>query len=96
MSTVGVPDEQVVEDYAATEQFLTPAFRKRLERTAMPAHIDEQAHAVMLVSPPSMMRGVLGTIATRHGSAADYLLHSGLSSAQMQALQRALVAPHAA
>ena len=77
LAAVGADREAIVQDYALTASQL-PVSRNR-------------AIAVATQSPAPVMRDLLAGIDAQHGSAADYLLSSGLTSAELDALGRALV-----
>ncbi|MBS1906750.1 MAG: tyrosine-protein phosphatase [Actinobacteria bacterium] len=92
LAAVGADREAIVEDYAMTASQLPEsrnrAIAKWLEERLPIAH---DAIAVATQSPAPVMRELLKGIDEQHGSAADYLLASGLTRAELEALQAALV-----
>jgi len=92
LTAVGADREAVVEDYALTAQLLPAARRAAIVQYLNANHPDAR-HAVALAveSPAPVMRALLAGIDERYGSAAEYLLSSGLSEAELEALGAALV-----
>ncbi|WP_295033118.1 tyrosine-protein phosphatase [uncultured Microbacterium sp.] len=92
LAAVGADRDAIVEDYALTASQLPEsrnrAIAKWLEERLPIAH---DAIAVATQSPAPVMRELLETIDAEHGSAADYLLASGLTRAELEALGTALV-----
>lgn len=93
LAAAGVDTEDVVADYARTEAHL-PEWRN----TAVVAHLRRiHPHARHLeelatTSPAPVMRGLLGDVAARYGSAADYLRAHGMSDDELAELGRVLIA----
>ena len=92
LAAVGADRDAIVQDYALTASQLPDsrnrAIAKWLEERLPIAH---DAIAVATQSPAPVMRDLLARIDAQHGSAADYLLSSGLTPAELDALGRALV-----
>ncbi|PRB08311.1 tyrosine-protein phosphatase [Microbacterium sp. MYb64] len=92
LAAVGADREAIVEDYALTASQLPEsrnrAIAKWLEERLPIAH---DAIAVATQSPAPVMRDLLKGIDEQHGSAADYLLASGLTRAELEALGASLV-----
>lgn len=92
LAAAGVDEDEVVADYARTESHL-PASRtrkviKRLNKLHPEAvNLEELATR----SPAPVMRGLLGELADRYGSAADYLRAHGLTDDELVELRRVLV-----
>ena len=92
LTAVGADREAVVEDYALTAQLLPAARRAAIVQYLSANHPDAR-HAVALAveSPAPVMRALLAGIDERYGSVAEYLLSSGLSATELEALGAALV-----
>lgn len=84
LSAIGVPDEVVAADYAATALFLTPAFVDVL--TAASAQLDD----AMLLSDAAFMHALLARVTAEHGGAAAYLRSHGLTDNELDRLRDAL------
>jgi protein-tyrosine phosphatase len=91
LSSVGVPDDVVVEDYALTSLHLDAGAREELGARAMAAGLREQALAAMMDAPPGLMRAVLRDLRVQCGGAAEYLLAHGLAHAELGSLRLGLV-----
>ncbi len=93
LSAVGADREQVVADYALTASQLPEARTRRIVQFLQSQHPGSQ-HLIDLAtaSPAPVMRELLDEIDARHGSVADYLRRSGLSTAELDALGSVLVA----
>ncbi|MDR6866409.1 protein-tyrosine phosphatase [Microbacterium resistens] len=92
LSAVGADREAVIADYALTESLLPASRRESIVRYLSARHPDAQhAIALAVTSPAPVMRALLEGIDERHGSVAEYLLASGLSPAELDALGAALV-----
>jgi protein-tyrosine phosphatase len=95
LGALGVSDDNIVADYSRTEQNMRGGFRAAVEARAMAAGITEQEVAVKVGAPPALMRDVLAWLREHYGGAAGYLLHNGLTQAELEALRRQLVEPRA-
>jgi protein-tyrosine phosphatase len=84
LSAIGVPDEVVAADYAATELFLTPAFIEVL--AAGSQHTDD----AMLRAEAEFMIALLARVEAEHGGAAAYLRSHGLTDDELARLRDAL------
>jgi protein-tyrosine phosphatase len=87
LAALGVPDEQIVNDYALTEQAMANGFRAVIERRALAAGISQQEMAVKVGAPPDLMRSVLGWLRAQDGGAAGYLHLHGLTDQELVALR---------
>ena len=98
LAAVGVPDEQVAADFAATGLFLAALSgdgRQQLLRHGAAGGLDPERSAHLLGSDPELILGVLATVRATHGSAAGYLLAHGVTEAELEMLGRQLLdAPH--
>ncbi len=93
LSALGVPDEVVAIDYAATSLFLGEEFRAQAAlRNLMPGY-DEERLSRMLACEPAFILDVLAAVRREHGSVEGYLAHHGLSADELAALRDALLEP---
>lgn len=88
LKLAGVPDEDVVRDYAATERYARP-WRESQAELEQYLHIRVPEHVFR--SQPENMRQALAHLQTVYGGAEPYLRHIGLSGAETAALRRMLV-----
>lgn len=96
LGTLGVSDEEVVADYARTEQNMNGEFRARIRARAEAAGITEQELAVKLGAPPALMWTTLGRIRSWHGGAAGYLRSHGMTDGELDELRGLLIESRAA
>ncbi|HEY3605734.1 MAG TPA: tyrosine-protein phosphatase [Sporichthyaceae bacterium] len=95
LSAIGVPDAVVVEDYARTEELLTPADRERMLRRAEEMGLPTERAEMLMGSPPHVMQASLDTMRESHADARSYLLAHGVRPESLDALRVALVDPDA-
>lgn len=89
LALAGVADEQIVADYALSDQYLQRFYAERL---ASVTH-DPQLHARLvprLTAAPEVMRHTLAFLRTHYGSLVGYLAHTGLPAQEMTAVARRL------
>jgi protein-tyrosine phosphatase len=91
LGALGVATDEIVADYARTEEAMKGPFRAQLRARSIAAGLDEQELAVKLGAPASLMRDVLTWLGDRHGGAAGYLREHGLGGAELDTLRRGLV-----
>jgi protein-tyrosine phosphatase len=96
LGAVGVGDDEIVRDYAITEQNMQGPFRDAIIRRAHNAGITEQELAAKVGSPPALMRDVLQWLRDQHGGPQGFLRWHGMTTAELERLQTALLAPRAA
>jgi protein-tyrosine phosphatase len=84
LAAVGVPDEIVAADYAATALFLTPAFIEVLVGAS------QETEAAMMRSEAAFMTALLTRVETEHGGAAAYLRAHGVTDEELLRLRSAL------
>jgi protein-tyrosine phosphatase len=96
LATLGVSDEEIVADYALTEQNMDGEFRSRVEARAWAAGISEQELAVKLGAPPELMRTTLERLRSWHGGAEGYLRSHGMTPAELDQLRAMLIESRAA
>ena len=91
LSVVGVPDEVIALDFAATGLFLSAE-----QRTAMIAMIasdgmNEDRAAQLMSSDPVLITEVLALVRRYHGSVASYLIAHGVSPEEIEVLRHELL-----
>lgn len=89
LAVLGVEDEHIVADYAASAPAMDAVFARfsaDLEPGDLPAVPDG-----MLDAPPEVMARLLRSIRSRHGSVASYLASIGVDEAAAGRLRRLLV-----
>jgi protein-tyrosine phosphatase len=87
LASIGVPDEVVAADFAATELFMTPAFVEVL--AAGSQHTGDH----MLLSDVAHMHAILARLDSQYGGAAAYLRAHGVTDVELQRLRDGLTAP---
>lgn len=91
---LGVDREQVIADYAASQQNLAgpwvDAMTIRVRSAGIP--ITPELLALLGSTPPSAMATMIDHLKQRWGTAADYLLGAGLQQAELAELRRLLLA----
>jgi protein-tyrosine phosphatase len=91
LGALGVPDELIAADFAATALFLDGDFRARLTQPVTAGGLDPDRVEEMLRSDPELILEVLERVRDRHGSAAAYLLDHGMKPEELEALRAALL-----
>lgn len=92
LSSVGVPDEIVVSDFAATGLFLSDRFIAVLaDSNGKPLGSDSP----LLSANASLMSDLLERVHREHGGARNYLIKYGLSADEHDAVRARLVTHHA-
>ncbi|TFH24691.1 MAG: tyrosine-protein phosphatase [Myxococcales bacterium] len=90
LRALGVPDEEVVADYAVSERHLRTilqSYRGELESRGL----DDEAIAYLTSSPPERMRHTLAELDRRWGSTLGYLESIGVGCATVDAMRRSLL-----
>jgi protein-tyrosine phosphatase len=95
LSAIGVADEVVVQDYARTEELITPADRERMLRRAQSLGMSPERAEMLMGSPPHVMQASLDVMRETHADARSYLLAYGVAPESLDALRDALVDPNA-
>jgi protein-tyrosine phosphatase len=93
LSALGVPDDVVAADYAATDLFLGADFRAAATARAAARGIDAAQYARLLISEPGLILGLLEYVRGQHGSARAFLASHGLASSELADLRGRLIAP---
>lgn len=93
LSAVGVAREDVVADYAATEENLRGVWADTMLARMVEHGYPESPELAQIVtaSPPELIEEILDLIEGEHGTVAAYLQAKGLSPADLEALSLALV-----
>jgi protein-tyrosine phosphatase len=99
LAILGVPDEVIAIDYAATSLFLTDEFHHAATERAVRTGHDRAQFATMLGCEPQLILDVLAAVRSSHGQVSDYLLHHGLRPEELDQLRTLLLesdedAPH--
>ncbi len=87
LKLAGVSDEDVILDYAATEQWSIPWEKAQRELTAL---LGASPPEYIFRAKPDTMKATLSLLETEYGGAASYLSSAGLSPAALSALRRKL------
>jgi protein-tyrosine phosphatase len=91
LAVLGVPDELIAADYAASETYLdadkTPVIGQLQASTGMSA----ERTAELLASPPGLILAALDRAREQAGSAAEYLRAGGMSERAIGRLRAALI-----
>ncbi|WGW10764.1 tyrosine-protein phosphatase [Saxibacter everestensis] len=93
LSAVGVPDEWVIADYAASESFLSGGFVEALKSNFARAGIVQDVSNTATQSPPELIRYVLRTVREHYGSVLEFLNHHGVGEKSIDRLRSRLVLP---
>jgi protein-tyrosine phosphatase len=91
LSVVGVPDEVIALDFAATGLFLSSEQRATIIAMIASYGMDEDRAAELLSSDPVLITEVLASVRQNHGSVASYLVAHGVSHEEIEALRRELL-----
>ncbi|MEI7759230.1 MAG: tyrosine-protein phosphatase [Thermoleophilia bacterium] len=89
LSVAGVPDEAIIADYAASEANMPGLFDDWIAAAADADVLTTRQRSAL--SPTATMEGVLAWLQQSGGGARGYLRAGGLTSAQVQRLERRLV-----
>lgn len=96
LGALGVPDDQIVADFARTGGNMNGEFRAELEARAVAAGVSEQQLPVRHGAPTQPLRELLAWLRESRGGAARYLLNNGLSRDELDQLRRVLLEPRGA
>ena len=96
LRAIGVPEHQVVADYAATESHLAGEWRKRMLRklrryNRFGIELTDGLKEVVFTSPESAIRETLTWVATEFGSVDNYLTAAGFTDEDRDRLGDALL-----
>jgi protein-tyrosine phosphatase len=87
----GVPQPQVVEDYALSSHYLGESFVKESQLRAAEAKVDWDLYQRFLTCPPEYMQETLDYLTHRYGGVHRYLTAIGIDEARQTALRCALL-----
>jgi protein-tyrosine phosphatase len=96
LSVVGVPDEVIALDFAATGLFLSDEQRQLMIAMIAGYGMEESQAAQLMSSDPVLITEVLASVRRDHGSVASYLVAHGVSAEEIEALRRELLEDPAA
>lgn len=93
LSAVGVDREDVITDYALSEQHLAGEWVDALAAriTTQGITLPDDVLADMVASPADLLRRTLAVLDERHGGPVGYLRAYGMTDAELDALRTALV-----
>jgi len=91
LSVLGVSDDIVAADFAATSLFLDEDFRRGVAEQTAAAGLDEKRLTAMLACEPELILAVLHEIRTSHGDVRSYLLAHGLSADALERLEQLIL-----
>jgi len=91
LAAVGVPDEVIAADFAATSLFLNDEFRTALRARSGTVGRDEVVMARMLSCEPALILGILDEIRTKYGDIDVYLVQHGLATEELGTLRALLL-----
>ena len=93
LAALGIPDDVIAADYAATSMFLGEEFRAQaVARNIVPGY-DGERLTKMLACEPEYVLTALATVREAHGSVEAYLMTAGLTSDELETLRTALLEP---
>ena len=96
LSVVGVPDEVIALDFAATGLFLSGEQRAVMIAMIASYGMDEDRAAELMSSDPVLITEVLASVRRYHGSVESYLVAHGVSHEEIEVLGRELLESPAA
>lgn len=91
LSALGVPEEWIVRDFAATESFLGEAFVARVEQHYARNGFPSSMASNPTLAPAELMVAMLARLREQHGGAERFLLDHGTPAAAIESLRRELV-----
>jgi protein-tyrosine phosphatase len=91
LAALGVPDDVIAADYAATALFHDDEFRRVALQHAVDAGHDRAQFAALLGCEPRLILDVLDTVRSSHGDITAYLVHHGLRAAELEQLRSLLL-----
>lgn len=91
LSALGVPDEEVVSDYALSEGALRGAFREAIVARARRAGMVRERALTQDMAPAHAMRQLLAHLRQEYGGAGSYLQQNGTAKSELDDLREVLV-----
>lgn len=93
LSVLGVPDDVIAADYAATGKLLGDEYRAEAMARAAARGLDETQYARLLTCEPELILELLEYVRGAYGGAAAYLIRHGLTQSALRYLRGELVSP---
>jgi len=87
LASLGVPDDVIAADFAATSLFLTQEFFEGITERAVNNGQDRQQYTAMLKCEPSLILNVLKQIRDSHEDVSSYLIHHGMPAEELDRLR---------
>ncbi|HLH68221.1 MAG TPA: tyrosine-protein phosphatase [Candidatus Dormibacteraeota bacterium] len=91
LATVGVSDDIIAADFAATAELMEGAFRAELIARNLERGLSEERATALLSAEPELILGFLDAVRASHGSVAGFLAHHGMTEAERAMLRASLV-----
>lgn len=89
LELAGVPDETIIADYAATEEYMQPVFSGIVKHMhTLGVEVPDYA----LRSEPDVMEQTLAYLRSRYGDARQYLLSGGVTAEELDVILSRFVA----
>lgn len=88
LDLLGVPDEWIFDDYAATEEFLGTEFLAALQQRFAEAGIAADVEETATRAPRELIVRALEGVRARHGSVEQFLLSEGMDPGTPERLRR--------
>jgi len=89
LDLVGVPHADIIADYVATADHITPLLPEL--RRDRPAHIDEATYEQIIAVEASSMAKLLQHIQGNYGSTMNYFTHIGLPATQINRIEQKFI-----
>jgi protein-tyrosine phosphatase len=96
LGAIGVSEDEIIRDYAVTEENMHGEFREAIVARARDAGFTEQELISKVGAPPELMRETLAWLSERYDGPTEFLRHHGMTEAERGALSDALLNPGAA
>jgi protein-tyrosine phosphatase len=91
LAVIGVPDEVIAADFAATSLFLNEEFREALLTRSEALRRDSSVVERMLSCEPALILGILKEIRAEYGDVDVYLVQHGLELEELRSLRTLLL-----
>jgi protein-tyrosine phosphatase len=93
LTVLGVPDEQIVEDYHRTDLATHAWFARQRRLGQDPAEALADVPAVLFEAKPDTMRALLDVLRSEHGSTEGYLRGIGVTDEELDRIREVLLEP---
>lgn len=94
LASLGVPDDTIAADFAATSLFLTEEFYQGITERAVNNGQNREQYTAMLSCEPQLILNVLKQIRASHGDVKSYLVHHGMPTEDLDRLRLLLLEPN--